>query len=83
MKLGKKLSSFKIMSHIYFFYIVDWSTGGNHIAVALNNVVSILSCRFKEKVRFLLSFQSVIGDADVSQAIRGTALSLSLYIYSI
>ncbi|XP_047966903.1 nuclear pore complex protein NUP214 isoform X2 [Salvia hispanica] len=49
---------------------VDWSTGGNHIAVALNNVVSILSCRFKEKVRFLLSFQSVIGDADVSQAIR-------------
>ncbi|XP_042040012.1 nuclear pore complex protein NUP214-like isoform X1 [Salvia splendens] len=49
---------------------VDWSTGGNHIAVALNNVVSILSSRFKEKVRFLLSFQSVIGDADVSQAIR-------------
>ncbi|KAL1565696.1 nuclear pore complex protein NUP214-like isoform X2 [Salvia divinorum] len=49
---------------------VDWSTGGNHIVVALNNVVSILSSRFKEKVRFLLSFQSVISDADVSQVIR-------------
>ncbi|KAH6765370.1 hypothetical protein C2S52_000196 [Perilla frutescens var. hirtella] len=49
---------------------VDWSIKGNYIAVAKNNVVSILSSRFKEKLSFLLSFQSVIGDSEVNQVIK-------------
>ncbi|XP_057781176.1 nuclear pore complex protein NUP214 [Salvia miltiorrhiza] len=49
---------------------VDWNIGDNYIAVAINNVISILSSHFKEKLRFLLSFQSVIGDADAGQVIK-------------
>lgn len=49
---------------------VDWSIKGNYIAVAKKNMVSILSSHFKEKLSFLLSFQSVIGDSDVNQVIK-------------
>lgn len=46
--------------------------------MAKNNVVSILTSHFKEKLRFLLSFQSVIGDSDVNQIIKGITLILEL-----
>ncbi|KAL8484343.1 hypothetical protein ACS0TY_026863 [Phlomoides rotata] len=49
---------------------VDWSIEGDYIAVLKKNVVSILTMQFKEKLRFLLSFQSVIGDSDANQVIR-------------
>lgn len=47
--------------------------------MAKNNLVSILSSHFKEKLRFLLSFQSVIGDADVSLAIKGIYIRICIY----
>ncbi|KAK4441074.1 Nuclear pore complex protein [Sesamum alatum] len=49
---------------------VDWSVKGNFVAVAKKNTVSILSSEFKEKFRFLLQFQSVIGDSDVNQVVK-------------
>ncbi|KAL0436775.1 UNVERIFIED_CONTAM: Nuclear pore complex protein [Sesamum radiatum] len=49
---------------------VDWSVKGNFVAVAKKNTVSILSSEFKEKLRFLLQFQSVVGDSDVNQVIK-------------
>ncbi|KAI3461921.1 hypothetical protein Pfo_018584 [Paulownia fortunei] len=49
---------------------VDWSVKGNFVAVAKKTTVSILSSQFKEKIRFLLPFQSVIGDSDVNQVIK-------------
>lgn len=51
--------------------------------MAKNNVISILSSQFKEKLRFLMSFQSVIGDADVSQAIKGKYISICIFIYNV
>ncbi|XP_020552303.1 nuclear pore complex protein NUP214 isoform X2 [Sesamum indicum] len=49
---------------------VDWSVKGNFVAVAKKNIVSILSSEFEEKLRFLLQFQSVVGDSDVNQVIK-------------
>ncbi|KAL3850357.1 hypothetical protein ACJIZ3_012239 [Penstemon smallii] len=49
---------------------VDWSVKGNFVAVAKKNTLSILSLQFKEKLSFLLPFQSVIGDSDVNQVIK-------------
>lgn len=72
-----------VLSCINFFFslssfigIVDWSIKGDYIVVAKKNVVSILTMQFKEKLRFLLPFQSVIGDSDANQVIRGIAPSL-------
>lgn len=51
--------------------------------MAKNNVVSILTSHFKEKLRFLLPFQSVIGDSDVNQIIKGITLILELSSFSL
>ncbi|KAK4408611.1 Nuclear pore complex protein [Sesamum angolense] len=55
---------------------VDWSVKGNFVAVAKKNTVSILSSEFKEKLRFLLQFQSAVGDSDVNQVIKGIKTDL-------
>ncbi|KAG8371782.1 hypothetical protein BUALT_Bualt13G0124000 [Buddleja alternifolia] len=49
---------------------VDWSVKGNFVAVAKKNTISLLSSQFKEKISFVLSFQSVIGDSDVNQVVK-------------
>ncbi|CAI9768668.1 unnamed protein product [Fraxinus pennsylvanica] len=53
---------------------VDWSVKGNFVAVAMKNVLSILSSQFKEKLRLSLPFKSVIGDSDVNQVIKVDAI---------
>lgn len=58
------------------YWIVDWSVKGSFVAVAKKNTVSILSSELKEKIRFLLPFQSVVGDSDVNQSVKGIAPSL-------
>ncbi|EPS63587.1 hypothetical protein M569_11198, partial [Genlisea aurea] len=47
-----------------------WSSQENIAAVAKKNVVSILSPKFKEKLQFVLPFQSITNGNDVTQAIK-------------
>ncbi|KAL5563783.1 hypothetical protein UlMin_033530 [Ulmus minor] len=43
---------------------VEWSIKGSYIVVAKENNLSILSSKFKERSRMILSFKSWIGDSD-------------------
>ncbi|GFP95657.1 nuclear pore complex protein nup214 [Phtheirospermum japonicum] len=61
--------------------VMESVDSGNFVAVAKKNTVIILSSELKEKLRFLLSFQSVVGDSDVNQVIKVDVLMLLLAIF--
>lgn len=56
---------------MFSLFTVEWSINGNYVAVARNNILTILSSKFKERVSLVLPFESLIGDSDVNSAVKG------------
>lgn len=55
---------------------MEWSVGGNFIAVARNKVLSILSSKFEEKLSMSLSFKSFVGDSDFRCGMKGMFMQM-------
>ncbi|XP_019155600.1 PREDICTED: nuclear pore complex protein NUP214 isoform X2 [Ipomoea nil] len=53
---------------------VGWSANGDCVAVARNNVISILSSRFEEKLSLEPSFKLMLSDSDAESVIRVDAV---------
>lgn len=63
-----------LLTLFFFFVIVEWSLKGKYIAVARENILHILSSKFREKLHISLPLKSWIGDSEENFCVKGIFL---------